>query len=578
MAASKYEKVGIAVASSVSTSKSGGVSASYGAGPDGSVELANNSDQGDSPLVVIVNGTYTESSGAEGGGDKKGSSASLPKKKLAVSIGARSESRNSKSSSSSFNSESSSSGSDAASNNFDSFSRSRAESEAASKIASKDITTSEVTIGGLPKKDWREWAETVKAKPMPISYNLVGLWTLMTDAQGKAFYEAYIDIEDIDLKPLQNSNEILDAMHFGVSTGTGEPLSTYSVNPNSDFRTLLQVNNIPAAISPQTQVLDVLGESTMFESQPTRGVAIGNNELLCAISVETGNWNQNDLYGIGRLWFRYCGHDNWNRQSNWLLVVEPANSQGTVSDGVCSQDMYITGIRVRYCDETVKPELCTGDLKGIHGIDITCDYIDERRDTFTPTTVRVFCVGDDCVGDIGRNSTFMEWQNLPSSQDEDTVYGITGAAVLTGQCCEDRNDDNIGLVGLRLFYKEFLRQGNLGFTRDIVTYSTTWKGKGLNPNAIFATTIRGDIGRNREEENGSFGQPNFGIINPDSDNLLDFKNNVPFGISGDYSNAGVLTMSRFGTVSTIFNCILCDPLDLVIVSLINDLISFFCGG
>jgi len=54
--------------------------------------------------------------------------------------------------------------------NYDKFASSSTQSENASKIKQKKLTTSETNIGGLPKADWREWAESVKERPMPIIY------------------------------------------------------------------------------------------------------------------------------------------------------------------------------------------------------------------------------------------------------------------------------------------------------------------------------------------------------------------------------------------------------------------------
>ena len=53
--------------------------------------------------------------------------------------------------------------------------------ETLSKIQSKIQTQTEVTIGGTPPEDgnWRTWAASVRERPMPIKYELTGLWEYM---------------------------------------------------------------------------------------------------------------------------------------------------------------------------------------------------------------------------------------------------------------------------------------------------------------------------------------------------------------------------------------------------------------
>ena len=50
------------------------------------------------------------------------------------------------------------------------FASSKEQAESALKISNKKLTKREDTVGGLPSDDWREWAESVKEKPMPIKY------------------------------------------------------------------------------------------------------------------------------------------------------------------------------------------------------------------------------------------------------------------------------------------------------------------------------------------------------------------------------------------------------------------------
>jgi hypothetical protein len=136
------------------------------------------------------------------------------------------------------------------------FSKSSQQAEAVQKIRQKNVVTSEVNIGGLPNVDWRSWAATVKEKPMPISYEIAAIWELMDDSKAIAYLDALIHIYGLDLNPDNEKNVGLDAMHFGVVRGTGEPISEYSLNPNSDFRALLDVGLEPTNLTLVTNRLD----------------------------------------------------------------------------------------------------------------------------------------------------------------------------------------------------------------------------------------------------------------------------------------------------------------------------------
>lgn len=64
------------------------------------------------------------------------------------------------------------SNSQSASSQYDNFARTKKQSDDASKISSKNVKITEVNFGGTPSIDWREWAASVKERPMPISYNV----------------------------------------------------------------------------------------------------------------------------------------------------------------------------------------------------------------------------------------------------------------------------------------------------------------------------------------------------------------------------------------------------------------------
>jgi hypothetical protein len=117
------------------------------------------------------------------------------------------------------------------------------QAEDAKKISTKKLTTSESNIGGLPNEDWRAWAASVKEKPMPINYKLVGIWQLLGD-KASAYFEALMYLENIDLTP-DEPTPLLDLMHFGIVDGKGDPLMPSEMNSDVTSRALLQVGTIP---------------------------------------------------------------------------------------------------------------------------------------------------------------------------------------------------------------------------------------------------------------------------------------------------------------------------------------------
>ena len=175
---------------------------------------------------------------------------------------------------------------------YDQFTSASQDSESVSRIASKNVRSSETTIGGLPNADWREWASTVKERPMPISYEMVGLWELMTELQAEAYFAALQEIEGIDFSGSSGPTPLLDAMHFGVVRGgTGEPLSSYTYNPNTDFRATLQIDEkfltLVASDEPPTTYAPPFALITYgptYKRQINRPTPI----FACAISGDVG--------------------------------------------------------------------------------------------------------------------------------------------------------------------------------------------------------------------------------------------------------------------------------------------------
>ena len=268
------------------------------------------------PILVTDAGTAAAgggnaAAGAPGGGGNAGAAAAggaaaaagnaggggAPKVKSASASGGGGQSK------SSFEESSSSS-------QYDNFARTKKQSKDALKISKKNVKTTEINFGGLPNADWREWASTVKDRPMPILYDLVGIWNLMEDDVAASWYNAFKYIEGIKESELlsEENNSVLSALHFGVSTGTGEAHSAYYSNdPNSEYRALIQVDKIPSILGSageDEQKLLIVGDGM------TNGysVSLPFDKAVCGIKTTRMlprplipscywriNWNENDL-------------------------------------------------------------------------------------------------------------------------------------------------------------------------------------------------------------------------------------------------------------------------------------------
>lgn len=106
------------------------------------------------------------------------------------------------------------------------FSKNKKQAENAEKIRSKQLFTSEITIGGSPDADWRSWSQTIRDKPMPVSYSLTSLVDFMRYEQALAFDEAvnFIYAEYIVSEDATASDYPLN-MHVGVYLADGTPIS-----------------------------------------------------------------------------------------------------------------------------------------------------------------------------------------------------------------------------------------------------------------------------------------------------------------------------------------------------------------
>ena len=175
----------------------------------------------------------------------------------------------------------------------------------------KNVRTSETTIGGLPNADWREWAGTVKERPMPISYESVGLWELMTKQQANAYIVALQHIENIDLS-VPESTPVLDAMHFGVARGSGEPLSSYSYDPNAPFRALLQVGDISTPIKSVPTEIGTVNGLWKASAKPSI-FASNSNYYACGFNLGYTSGR------INAIWMTLCNIHDWSDRTRIFL-------------------------------------------------------------------------------------------------------------------------------------------------------------------------------------------------------------------------------------------------------------------
>lgn len=446
-----------------------------------------------------------------------------------------------------YTSENSETNTSESSENLSSFARNNKQSESANTISQKTSRTTEVNIGGSPKSNWREWAESVKDKPMPISYELVGLWNLMSGKKARAFFEAFKDIEGVDISP-KEPKPLLDAMHFGVSNGLGEPFSPYTQDPNADYRALLRTEQIDESID-EIKVLDILGSTSEIDATDL-GEYFG-----CGIDWE--KWgdgkNEDELIGLKEMALILC---NIHSPSDVRRLGNPL-----ARFSKCPSSHFITGFSIQ--SESLQGNLVR-DTKARHdsdwsfkagdstllsqtflyGVEMEC----QRLDGTNPVRIKIF-----------ESSEEIQWSDmkrLPKHSKKDVRIGITSMSIksqthhvdFVHKGTPDYNNQNrryySDIYQLSVSHKLIQDSGST-LENGALTYSTTWKGKRDKPIALFSTPIQGNsIGRDHFEES------KLGFLDVASIiDATDFMNGVPFGLSHDYLSSGILAMSHFNKVS-----------------------------
>lgn len=417
---------------------------------------------------------------------------------------------------------------------YDNYARTTQQAVNAVKIAEKNIQISEVNIGGDAKLDWRDWAETLKDRPMPISYELVGIWNLMNDTLADSFYQAYKDIEDLNTR-----NERMDAtdftseMKFGVFNGNGEPLTVYNSNPYAEYNLLLQVDEIKATSTSELNDFIIFGDNFQPEvNRPTQ-----KDMVACGLGGGGVNFFNTTVNSV--IFLKYCGINDWDVQSPFLPVRDIPDIKYSKGK-ICPKDKYIEGVRVlqHHVGSESEVEAKYSNLFLFLGIDIACNYL--GGDVLSRDVIRVLCLYDDddqykCEHDL----EWDEWKFLPEPATAFTSNVIIGA-----------NVDVFTIFGVYVMsslsfkYREEIN-GRVGLADPVITYSANWSRKIDIPTTIFSSIIVGKAGQSIYEERHMFGFEDHTSIK----SKLSILNTVPFALSEDYSSCGVLAVSNFGDVS-----------------------------
>ena len=376
------------------------------------------------------------------------------------------------------------------------------------RVKSKVSTVNELNVGGNPPEDgnWKTWATSVRDRPMPISYELTGIWNMMAnETYVKAFQDAIIDLYNIDLRKRKDST-IIDALRFGVTRGDGRAISSYNRDPSSNYRSNLQLNAIPGGFfkkeitgniveSPTGQ--DGLDADDECDNTPswTGFLRPQSDTELFACGMQAKE-DAADI-GITGLKVTYCSVDDWANSA----VQKTVNMRNVGSDeGIavfCDPFQFIVGVRVKV-DET------TGDNQGMDGLWITCANIPLNSDT-EPITIEK---------EVYNDASFGSGETYWSSERSESNLFMSSTRVLS---CT-----GLGIYGMELEYSQQLQGG-----RRYATYEYDVSREGDEVTAIFASTVRGSVGENIQEDMGELG---FVVPDPIFTNVFNVESYYPFGI------------------------------------------------
>lgn len=351
----------------------------------------------------------------------------------------------------------------------------------------------------------------------------------MPPTQAIAFLNALADIEGLDGTP-PFTPFLDDSMHFGVFSGTGDPLASSTINPNAKYRALLSVGEIPkfqSSDKPSYADDDKSAEveiytSGDFGSFTEKTTTKRENYFACGVQVHYQNVDQkyrqascfwgkcgpkiylhDDDQGIVKIEFMYCKLTDWNKKSPF----ESIGSSRLVSDmklpksKICPTNYFIDGMRVRACTsdnpqcsdkDGFFPSYLIKDNLGVHGISISCNKLggslNDRK------FIEVHC--SPGYGSCSNGWERWEYLNdLTHNNTEDSRKLIVGGSTQLGIT---GGIDSEGINAIMLLTEDVPVPNDNNAAEepsdeplvDIITYYAVWKGKVDRPTAIFASTIR----------------------------------------------------------------------------------------
>ena len=406
-----------------------------------------------------------------------------------------------------------------------SFSRDTSKSESSSsssgaKIQSKITSIKELNVGGNPPEDgnWRAWASTVRDRPMPIAYELEGIWNLMNETSREAFRDAVVKLYDIDMRDPKDDT-IIQALRFGVYRGDGSSVSSYNRSPSSNYRSDVQLavkgreetaseftGDVVQAADNGAKSMNIETYCDAVEWSPEEGYTEPDeiDYFVCGFAIQRQPFQRDD--GIGGLKVRFCKFGEWDVYED---KVVRDNGSSFKNMRTCDYGQYAIGLKV-------KVDVRDGTNTREHGMDGL--WID--------------CAPIDIPNFVSRKKIYSHKEgkrSYTSIRNGKTSF-MRGVKV---RYCSETKNNGIGLFGIDVEYAPPQGSGVNPFQSN--EYSIPSEGGRIA--AIFATPIRQNIGRNRMEDKNQVG---FSIYSPSAEkDIFNVMSNIPFGFFQD-SRAKVL--------------------------------------
>jgi len=192
-------------------------------------------------------------------------------------------------------------------------------------------------------------------------------------------------------------------VHFGVSTGNGDPLSSSSVNPNNSYRAILHIINSIASESAQDDIPredsiidlvddpdgdpDVEQDDWRSKIEPERAT----DHYLCGLKLEIDEDNSSDDQDIVQVEYRWCKYGDWNQKSLWTkndISEDEENALHVANrETMFSENKFVKSINAQYCrisanSNQVGTKLLN-DALDVHAMAIACcdpDYCEESME------------------------------------------------------------------------------------------------------------------------------------------------------------------------------------------------------